>query len=255
MPFQFLRALASVLAVALGGQSLPAEPIRVFAAASLTDALEEMGNLARQSEIEISVNLAGSNTLVRQILEGARADLIITADEVSMNRLLEGGRVQEGDIKSLLLNHLVIVAPLDVPSLNQLGELVQPRFRKIAVADEATAPAGLYARKALDAVGLWESLKPRIVPTENVRGALAAVESGNAQAAVVYRTDAAISSKSHIIWQFEGQYAPRIAYPAAIAKAAPNREGAERFLALMISPKGRAVFEKFGFEILDAGER
>ena len=246
-----LRTGIAAIAMAVVSGPLPAEPLRVFAAASLTDALAQVAPLAKSSGLEFTVNLAGSNTLVRQVLEGAGTDLVITADETSMNRLIDGGEVRAHSVKTLLSNHLVIVAPLDFSPLAYCAELAQPRFQRIAIADEATAPAGLYAHKALEAAGIWSAIGSRIVPTENVRGALAAVESGNAQAAAVYRTDAAISSKVRIIWEFKDVSTPRIVYPAAVPKSAPHPEAAKRLLALLSSPKAREIFKKFGFEVFE----
>lgn len=125
--------------------------VRVFAAASLTEALEAVVSEAKPPVGPgISLNLAGSNTLIRQILEGARADLVVTADEASMQRLVDAGLLDAEAIKVLLSNTLVVAAGNDFAPLLSCSNLADPRFRRLEIAASATAPAGIYARRALD---------------------------------------------------------------------------------------------------------
>ena len=186
------------LALTLGIASRAAD-VMVFAAASLSDALKEIStSYEKASGDRIFFNFGGSSTLARQIQEGARADLFFSADEEKMDQLETNGSSARRARRSLLSNSLVIAAE-EFSSYKTVEDL--RRAKRIAIAEPNTVPAGIYARKYLEKAGLWAELKDRIVPTENVRAALAAVESGNAEAAIVYKTDAAISKKVKVAFE------------------------------------------------------
>ena len=167
-----------------------------------------------------------------------------------MDRLQTAGLIVPTTRRDLLGNSLVVVAPNDsswkIQAVGEIGEKAQ----KIAVADPRTVPAGIYTREYLTTAGLWQKLEPKIVPTENVRAALAAVESGNVDAGFVYKTDASISKKVKVIFSVPAESGPAIRYPVAITKEAKNREGADKFLAYLESDAALAVFEKFGFQVI-----
>jgi len=221
--------------------------VQVFAAASLTDALQEIGlNYEKKSGDKLFFNFAASSILARQIQEGAPADIFISADEEKMNLLDKKGLVQEDSRKTLLSNSLVIVVPDKGTAQIQTAEDLK-KARRLAIAEPNTVPAGIYARKYLEKIGLWSQIKDSIVPTENVRGALAAVESGNVDAAIVYKTDAAISKKVKIAYEVPEKGTPAIHYPMALLKRSKVRPAAENFLAELNSENARKTFEKFGF--------
>ena len=117
----------------------------------------------------------------------------------------------------------------------------------MAIAEPATVPAGIYARAYLRNIGLWEKIAAKVVPTENVRAALAVVESGDVDAGIVYRTDALSSTKVRIAFEVPRADGPRISYPVALVKGGGDPEAARRFLALLVSPAGKSVFAKYGF--------
>jgi molybdate transport system substrate-binding protein len=153
--------------------------INVFAAASLTDAMEELAKTYEaQSGEKLVFNFAGSNALARQIKEGAPADVFFSADEAQMSGLEKAGLTADGSRKSLLSNTLVLVAPKD-SAINTLTpqDLAQPEITRLALADTKTVPAGVYSKAYLEKLGLWKEAEPKVIPTENVRAALAAVES------------------------------------------------------------------------------
>lgn len=218
---------------------LHAVEVRVFAAASLTEALEEIARkYERASGDRLLFNFGASSMLARQVEEGAPVDLLLSADErVRTTRLAERATV--------LSNTLVIVVrdkhvkhPRDLVGL------------KLALAEPSTVPAGIYARTYLQKLGLWERVKPNVIPTDNVRAALAAVESGNVDAAIVYRTDARISREVRVAYAVPRAEGPRIAYLFAVVEDAEQPRAARRFFAYLQSKPALDVFRKHGFDVL-----
>jgi molybdate transport system substrate-binding protein len=215
--------------------------IVVFAAASLSDALTEIG--ATYPGGKVIFNFAASNTLARQIEEGAPADLFISADEEKMDWLQEKNLIAADTRKSLLSNTLVIVT--DGMAITKPRDLL--RVRRIALAEPSTVPAGIYAKKFLQNVHLWERLEQKVIPTENVRAALAAVEAGNADAAIVYKTD--VSKKVRVAYEITEPEAPKISYAFAVTAAAENPAAARKFLEFLSSKEAMAVFKRHGFGV------
>lgn len=227
--------------------------VTVFGAASLTDVLQEIGKAYERGHPgeKVVFNFGGSNLLVRQIEAGAPADLFLSADEAKMDELEKKGLLLNGSRKDLLSNSLVVVVEklggLDIPGLDAL---TGPKVRKLALADTNGVPCGIYAKKYFEKKGVWDKLKDRVVSTLNVRAALAAVESGNVDAGVVFKTDAAISPKVKVAYEVPAGDAPTIAYPVAVLKGSKERDETENFLAYLESKEGLAVFEKYGFVTL-----
>src|SRR5450432_301619 len=228
-----------------------AADLRVFAAASLTDAMKEIAAaFEKQTGIHVSSNFGASSLLARQIEEGAPADVFLSADETKMDQLQKDGFVDPSSRKDLLANSLVIVAPADSSlTISTPADLLKPEIRKIALADPVAVPAGIYAREFLTHESLWEKLKAKVVPTENVRAALAAVEAGNADAAFVYKTDTGISKKVRVVYAVPEKDSPAIRYPMAIVKETKSRAAAEQFIAYLQSTAATVVFERFGFVV------
>src|SRR5437899_3560607 len=164
--------------------------IHVSAAASLMDALQEITRQYRQATIVF--NFGASSLLARQIIEGAPADVFISADEASMNRVQERGLIDAKSRRSILSNTLAIVVPSDSRrKISSARDLLS--VHRVALAAPDAVPAGIYAKEYLQRLRLWEEVGPNVIPTDNVRSALAAVESGNVDAGIVYKTDALIS--------------------------------------------------------------
>ncbi|HEY0156531.1 MAG TPA: molybdate ABC transporter substrate-binding protein [Thermoanaerobaculia bacterium] len=228
----FLLALVLVAATVQG-------EVRVFAAASLREAVEEIARSYPHDTIVFS--FGASSMLARQIQEGAPADLFLSADEAKMNALAARGLVK-GRV-SVLSNSLVVVVPKsggkNITSPHQL-----PAAGRIALAEPSSVPAGIYARQYLRRLGLWERVKANVIPTDNVRGALAAVESGNVDAAIVYKTDARISKQVRVAYEVPRDQTPEISYPFAIVNDTP---AARRFLAHLRSRAALSVFARHGF--------
>jgi molybdate transport system substrate-binding protein len=250
----FLATL--LLAAALSGaHRAAAAELQVFAAASLTDAMGELATeYAKTGSDTVVFNFGASSTLARQIQEGAPADLFLSADEEKMDGLEKRGLLLAGTRRSVLANTLVVVVPADsTVTIKSPTDLATPKFRVLALAEPQSVPAGIYAKKYLQAQKLWTKVIDRVVPTENVRAALAAVESGNADAGIVYKTDAGISRKVRIAYEVARAEGPAISYPFAVVRSSSRPEAARRFLAWLESPAALAVFQRYGF--LLAGKR
>ena len=228
-----------------------AEELQVFAAASLTDALKEIALAYEEaSGQKLQFNFAGSNALSRQIQEGAPADVFISADEAKMDSLQKAGMILDGTRHSLLSNTLAVVVEADSPlKLDSARALAQPAVKRIALADTKGVPPGIYSKEYLEKMGVWDAVKDRVVPTENVRAALAAVESGNAEAGIIYKTDAAISKAVKIAYEVPAEEGPDISYPFAVVKESKNPEAAKKFLDYLKSEPVLATFRKHGFII------
>src|SRR5207249_6537826 len=223
--------------------------VTVYAAASLSDVLQELASLyEKQSNDKLFFNFNASSVLARQILEGAPADLFFSADEAKMDALEKAGLLASGTREDLLGNTLVIVVPFDSTlRITAVTDLIRPEVKKIAVAEPSSAPVGLYTKAYFTRLGLWEKLLPKIVPTENVRASLAAVESGNVEAGTVYLTDALISKKVKLAYEVPPDEGPKIIYPVAVLKESRNPEAARKLLAFLSGPEARAIFVKYGF--------
>jgi molybdate transport system substrate-binding protein len=165
-----------------------------------------------------------------------------------MDEVQAAGLVRPGDRVDLLSNRLVVVVPADSTTAPATAEELT-RVRRLALGDPQAVPAGVYARQWLEKRGLWDRLRDRVVPTLDVRAALAAVESGNADAGVVYKTDAAISKRVRVALEVPEAEAPRIVYPAALLSTAKG-SAPRAFLESLRSPEARAVFVRLGFEFL-----
>jgi len=223
-----IRTLLTSAFAALLGLSLRAADLNVFAAASLSDALKEIAKAYEPaSGDKLRYNFAASSALARQIKEGAPADVFFSADEAKMDDLVKGGLIVTDTRHSLLSNTLVIVvnaeggAAVSVPA-----DLAKPAIGRIALAEPHTVPAGIYAKEYLEKADLWKKIIDKVVPTENVRACLAAVEAGNADAGIVYKTDALISKKV------------KVAYEVSVAEGPKSSAQVRRLYGLSGSARG-----------------
>ena len=242
-----LCALAA--AAAIVGCSPGSEPERllVFAATSLINAIEEIRPAFQEKEgIELAVSYGGSQMLAQQIVQGAPADLFISAGEGPVG-LLAGRDLTDGGARSLASNDLVVVNRMAGTPLESIEDLASGLVGRIAIADPDLAPAGAYARESLVNLGLWESLADKLVLSPNVRVALAYVEAGNADAALVYRTDAMASSGLRVLDIVPADTYSTVVYPAVLIRGSGGRERAELFLDHLQTPSVREVFARYGF--------
>jgi molybdate transport system substrate-binding protein len=239
--------LRMILVGLLGFHAVAPGEVSVWAAASLSDV---MSDVAKLYELRVGgrlvVNTGASNILARQIRAGARADLFFSADEAQMDAVAE--HVVPGTRRDVLSNQLAIAVPSDRPRrLASARDLLDPSIRRIAIGDAAAVPAGVYAREYLETLGLWDAVAPKTVPAGSVRLALAAVENGAADAAIVYRTDLLSARRAHEAFVVPVAEGPRIMYPAAVIKGGSNPDGARRLLEFLNSPEVRAAFRRAGF--------
>jgi molybdate transport system substrate-binding protein len=221
----------------------------VFAAASLADALGEIGkDFEASTGHHVVLSFGGSNDLARQIRAGAPAEVFVSASSERMDELQRAGLVRPEDREDLLSNRLVVVVPATAaPSSMTAEDLLG--VGRLALGDPQAVPAGIYARQWLEKRGLWERVRDRVVPTLDVRAALAAVESGNVEAGIVYRTDAAISKRVRVALEVPPGESPRIVYPAALLTASRG-PAARAFYEHLRSPAARDVFARLEFELL-----
>ncbi len=241
------RALLLILTAASG--PLAAADVTVFAAASLADVLREVaGPWEAATGHRVLFNFAGSNSLARQIRAGAPADLFLSADDAQMDALEKDGLVVPGTRRTVLSNALVVVVRKDAAAApGSAKALAGPGIRRIALADPRGVPAGVYAEAWLERAGVWRSLARRVIPAENVRAALAAVESGDADAGVVYATDARASRQVRVAFTIPPGDAPAISYPFALLKDGPAPGAARAFLEYLSGPAAAHAFRKSGF--------
>jgi molybdate transport system substrate-binding protein len=247
-----LAALAcAALLVAPGARAQSGADVTVFAAASLRDALDALAReYERQGRGKAAISYAGSPTLARQIEKGAPADIFISADTDWMDYLAKLGRIRIETRVDLLSNRLVLVAPADsranlaisrgFPLAALLGE------RRLAMADPESVPAGKYGRAALEALGVWKEVAPKVARSENVRAALALVARGEAPFGVVYRTDAIAEPRVRVVGEFARSLHPDIVYPAAVVAGARSRIAYE-YLRYLRSHAALAVWQRHGF--------
>ena len=248
---RFLRVTFAAALLAL----LPARAdVTVFAAASLSDVLKEIGDAYKQDMGNAVVfSFAASSALARQIEASSGADIFISADTDWMDYLDSRGLIAHDSRVDLLGNRLVLIAPADskvaltvTPQFNLVGVLGEGR---LALADPAAVPAGKYAKAALSSLGVWETVANKVVPAENVRVALAYVARGEVSFGIVYATDARAEPKVRVVAVFPDDAYPRIVYPVALTKEA--RPEARAFLAYLSGARAKAIFKKAGFTVLN----
>lgn len=224
--------------------------ILVFAAASTTNALNEIKEqCAKASGVQVQTSYAASSTLARQIVEGADADLFLSADTKWSDYL--AGKDLVVRRRDLLGNRLVIVVPADSKaSIKRPEDLRAAGIEHLALGEPDSVPAGRYAKQALTKLGLWTQLQAKVVPAMDVRQALAYVETGAAEAGIVYATDAAISKKVKVVAEIPETLTEPIRYPIVLLKHGEGNATAESFYRYLASPEAEEVFRKHGFTVL-----
>ncbi len=248
-----LRHLTVLTAVALApAGSLEAADLTAFAAASLKTALDRIEDRwEKETGLDLTVSLAGSSILARQIEFGAHADVFISANPDWMDALESKGFIRPDTRRDLLGNALVLVASgSDVPSI-ALADLPESLGDgRLAMALVDAVPAGVYGKAALTNLGLWNTVGPRVVQTDNVRTALALVATGEAPFGIVYATDARAEKGVSVVATFPAESHRPIVYPAAVTAEAVSPY-ASSFLDWLADPAARAIFEAEGFRVLD----
>jgi molybdate transport system substrate-binding protein len=223
--------------------------ITVFAAASLTNALQDLGDrFTKETSIPVRLSFAASSALARQIENGAPADVFFSADLEWMDYLQARNLIQPSTRHDVLGNRLVLIAPLD----SKIKLSIEPHFAlvaalgkgRLATGDPDAVPVGRYAREALTTLGVWNEVVDRLVRADSVRSALAFVDRGEAPLGIVYETDALIDKQVRVVDVFPDNSHLPIVYPIALTRGAQADAG--RFIAYLRGPAG-AAFKAYGF--------
>jgi len=247
--------LGFLLSCVMAAAALCAERgVTVFAASSLTDALQDAGrDFEAASGTKVTFSFAGSSLLARQIEAGADADIFFSADVAWMDYLQQRKLIRAASRRDVLSNRLALIAPagstVGLQIKNGFGLAAALGDGKLALADPETGPAGRYAKAALTTLGVWDAVAPKVVRAENVRVALAYVARAEAELGIVYATDAKAEPGVRVVDLFPSNTHPRIVYPAALTAHGSSAE-ARAFFVYMIGEKAAATFERYGFAVV-----
>ncbi|WP_126427831.1 molybdate ABC transporter substrate-binding protein [Brevibacillus marinus] len=223
----------------------------VSAAASLTDALQELQTSFEREhpQIRLTFNFGSSGKLAQQIEQGAPADVFLSASKKDMDKLQEKQLILSDSRVDFAQNALVLIANQANPlSLSSFAEIDPGKIGHFAMGEPASVPAGRYTKEVLEKLNLWEPLQGKIVFGSDVRQVLTYVESGNADVGVVYSSDAMVSDKVNVLAEAEPDWHEPIVYPGAIVANSPHAEEAKAFLAYLTSEQGKEILQKYGFK-------
>lgn len=226
-----------------------AADLTVSAAASLTQAFQEMGAQfeAQNPGTKVKFNFGASGALLQQIVNGAPVDVFASADTDTMDKAVAKKAVNAADVKVFTSNHLVLVTPVKTDlALKQLSDLKKNEVKRFAMGLPASVPAGLYAQGALEKAGLWADLKDKIISTQNVRQALDYVARNEVDAGFVYASDAQLMPDK-VKLAFQVTTITPIQYPMAKVASTTKSDDANKFIAFVLSGAGQAVLKKNGF--------
>lgn len=246
-------ALTAALSVSLAGQALAdSNKITVFAAASLTNALQDIATqYNKEHKADVVSSFASSSTLARQIEAGAPANLFISADQKWMDYAVSKDSIQPDTRVNLLENTLVLVAPkaskqgaITINAQTDWMKLLDGG--RLAVGDPDHVPAGIYAKESLQKLGAWDTLSSRLAPAEDVRSALVLVERDEAPLGIVYGSDAVASKGVNVVGVFPADSHQKVEYPMAIVKGQDN-PAVSAFYQYLRGPEAAKVFQQYGF--------
>ncbi|MFQ6113729.1 MAG: molybdate ABC transporter substrate-binding protein [bacterium] len=229
------------------------KPLRIYAAASLTSVMPEVAEVFQRDHphAKIEFNFAASSILAKQIEHGAAADIFVSANTQWIDFLENKHHVQSNSRVELLSNKLVLIVPSkDKKTVTSLHDLERPDVQRIALADWAHVPAGLYSKIALENYGIWRNIESKCIPALDVRAALSYVERGDADCGIVYLTDVTISQKVKIAMELPAGIQPDIRYTAIMTRSSTHPL-ARSFLSFLISREAEAVFKQHGFVIVE----
>ncbi|ENW02608.1 molybdate ABC transporter substrate-binding protein [Acinetobacter beijerinckii] len=248
---KYRYALAICVGLFSYTQAFAVDKVTVYAAASLTNAINELDVIYEQkNKVQIKTSYAGSSTLAKQIEADAPADIFISADVQWMDYLQNKQLVSTNDRVNLLSNRLVVIAPKARPiklKIDKSFDFTQVAQGKWCTGDTKSVPVGKYAKQALTSIGWWDKVSTRLVETEDVRAALNFVARGECQLGIVYATDAAISKNVVIVGTFPENTHQPIIYPIGLVKK--NTESM-KFYKFLKSSQAIKVFKKYGFSVL-----
>jgi len=224
--------------------------LTVSAAISLKDALDEAKQtyIAANPNVNIAANYGASGTLEIQIEQGAPVDVFLSAAPKQMDSLETKGLVLEGTRRDLLRNEVVLIVPKDSSAgISSFQDLTRASVKQVALGEPVTVPAGQYAKEVLTSLGIYDAVNSKAVLGKDVRQVLTYVETGNVDAGIVYATDALSSAKVKIVATAPTKSHSPVIYPAAVIKASKNPAASRALLDFLASPRGLAIFQKYGF--------
>lgn len=250
LPFTVLPLV--LLLISCAGRHDADGELLIFAAASLTDAMAEAADeFEASSGTRVQISFGPSRALAQQIARGANPDLYFAAGQPPMDFLLEEGHVAADRVVRLLSNKIVLITGQDAPSIGDINALADAGLKRIVMPDPEIAPAGNYTKTALQNLGLWERMQPQIVFANDVRATLSYVQTGNADAGFLYRTDAATADDVAALDIVPVDSYPDVVYPAAVVQGGKNNEGARAMLEFLKSEAGKEIFRRHGFTPLE----
>jgi molybdate transport system substrate-binding protein len=243
----FVAGVTGMLAVNVAAQKPVV--ITVSAAISLKDSLDEIGHMyeAKHSGAKLAFNYGGSGMLQHQIEQGAPVDVFFSAAEQPMDDLAAKGLIDAHTRQDIVTNTLVLIAPASSTIPKDFHDLTQPAVKIIALGEPSTVPAGMYGKQTLEHMNLFDAIQKKIVYAKDVRAVLTYVETGNADAGLVYLTDAKVSHTVRVVATAPADAHDPIVYPAAVLKNSQNMDAAHDFLDYLKQSEAHEVFQKYGF--------
>ncbi len=247
--FSFLSACSSS---ELNSKDSASVNLTISAAASLQDAIQEIGHLYTQKipNVKVSYNFGASGSLRHQIEQGAPVDIFICAASEYMDRLANKNLLLVNTRHNLLKNEVVLIAPHDNYDLNSFSQLNRNFVSRIAIGDPNSVPAGKYAKEVFSFLNLYQTIEPKLIFAKDVRQVLAYVETGNVEAGIVYKTDVQISDRVKTVATVPVNFHSPIIYPVAIIKDSKYPETAQNFFQFILSNTAKNVFRAYGFSTL-----
>jgi molybdate transport system substrate-binding protein len=241
--------LVAILSVSSAANA--ATDIKVYAASSMTNAIDDIAQkFEQQHDVKVTPVYGGSSSIARQILNGAPADVFISANTKWMNYLVKSNAIESDGVTDLVRNSLVLIAPLassvtpfNFSDGNAWSQALDGN--RLALGNPVSVPAGMYARESLSHFGVWKQIERQVAPAKNVRLALALVERGEAPLGVVYKTDALLTQKRQVVGECANDSHADIVYPAAIVK---DSKQSKQFFEYLKSDDAKQVFVQYGFQ-------
>ncbi|EJU8774817.1 molybdate ABC transporter substrate-binding protein [Vibrio parahaemolyticus] len=241
--------LAAILSISFSTNA--ATDLKVYAASSMTNAIDEIAqDFKEKYDVTVTPVYGGSSSIVRQIINGAPADVFISANTKWMDYLVDEGVIDSDNVTNLVRNSLVLITP-------QSSSLAVFNFAdanaweaalngsRLALGNPTSVPAGMYAKESLTTLGVWKEIQTKVAPAKNVRLALALVERGEAPLGVVYKTDAQLTNKVKIVGEFASDTHAAIVYPAAVVNDSTE---SRQFFQYLKSEDAKRVFAHYGFQ-------
>ncbi len=226
--------------------------LTVSAAISLSNALQEIKQIyqAKQASVNITYNFGASGALQQQISQGANIDVFFSAATKQMDTLQKNNLLVNETMRNLLTNSLVLITPKGGVHLTNFKQITDGQIKHIAIGEPKSVPVGQYSQELLTKLGIWQQVQPKVVFGNNVRQVLTFVETGNADAGIVYTTDAKESNQVKVRATAPGNFHSPIIYPVAVIKGSRNQEAAKSFVQFLTSGQAKTVFKKYGFDVV-----